>query len=412
MLSLKNTHKYFFDNKLNNIAYFIFFYCFLFLGLTSFFYSSLYSLIFLSAILLFFSSFMHLKIIRYPILLLFFVDLILIYSSKNFYDELGSDLRIYYNIFNLLQYDPKAGFDFFGKNGEYGWGLLYYSIGNFFPNISQINLAILNVSISFFVIFVWIEKVVIYKVNKNEVGIFYLFVLIFLNISMLGFLQRQALTLGFLLFALTSKNNRNFIFFILVASFFHLSSIVVALFIWLSRSISFDLRKILFFFIGSIIFRILLVVIVAYVLSALGVGGITRKLINFTDAGFNITSLRYPILMFLVLIISIININNFKNFVDRDLKSIFNFMIFSAISLVVMMGVPLFADRIFMISLIIYGIYFYFYFYKKYRILAFILFLLYFIVFLLEKLNLVGGLPLNDSYWSRYPIFNFFLDLL
>lgn len=410
MLNFKSIHKMYVNSE-NNIPLFIGMYLFLFFGICLFFYSSLYSLLFLFVVMVVFSPIMRFKFVRYPVLILVFIDLILIYGSKNFYDELGADLRIYYNIYSLLQYDPGSGLEFFGKSGEYGWGVVYYFIGKVFPSLNAIQLAITNVVISFFLIFLWIETKLIDKVSKNDIGIFYLFLFIFLNISMLGFLQRQALTLGFLLFALTARNNRNFVIFTLIACIFHLSSIVVAFFIFLSRWLNFDLKKIISIVFGAVIFRFILVIVASYIISVLGVSNITRKLLNFSESGFNITSLRYPILMLLIFFVSLINIKNIKNYKAEGLQSLFNFMMFSAIFLIIMMGVPLFADRIFMISLIIYGVYYYFFFYKKYNIFALLLCFLYLIVFFLEKTNLVGGLPFNDFYWARYPIFNEFLDL-
>ena len=190
-----------------------------------------------------------------------------------------------------------------------------------------------------------------------------------------------------------------------------MSSIIVSVFILLSRHVKFDLRMIMIYLSGSILFRFLLTFIAIALLSYFGVGSLTRKLENFVDGGFDITSLRYPILMLIPLIISLINIKNINFKYNDSVSILYNFAIISAISIIVMVGVPLFADRIFMISLIIYGVYYYLFFYKRYKILAMCLAFMYFLFFLTERLNLVGGLPMGDYYWARYPINNFFLNL-
>lgn len=343
------------------------------------------------------SPFMKISLIRVFTVFFVFFQLLVIFASRNYYDELSSDLSVYYHVYHLVNNDIKSGLSFFGGGIEVGWSLLYWLIGRF-TTLEPIQLSLMNSIISFILIFLWVEKIVIPTVQINEKGVIYFFFLLFLNFIMLGFLQRQSLTLGFLLFALTAKKNRTLFFLVCIASFIHLSSIPIGVIIYLIRKISFTSKKIIYLIILIIIFRLALIPILSFIMSLLSLDVVSHKLNGFSKNGFTISTLRYVILYLFLLPF----LFKFHKFDSLNEKYLYNYAVVSAIAIVSFVGVALFADRIFMISLAIYGIFYYKYLYINNKLIGFLLALIYLFLFILEKNNMIGSLALGDAFWSRY----------
>ena len=343
------------------------------------------------------SPFMKIGLIRVFTVSLVFFQLSVIFASRKYYDELNSDLGIYYDVYHLVNNDIKSGLSFFGGGLEIGWSLLYWVVGRFLT-LEPIQLALVNSIISFLLIFIWMEKIVIPTVQINERGIVYFFFLLFLNFIMLGFLQRQSLTLGLLLFALTAKKNRTLFFLVFIASFVHLSSIPIGIIIYLTRKVDFTSKKIFYLILIFIIFRLALIPILSFIMSLLSLDVVSHKLNVFSKNGFTISTLRYVIL-YLCLFPFLFKKYKFESLNE---KYLYNYAVVSAIAIVSFIGVPLFADRIFMISLAIYGIFYYKYLYINNKLIGILLALTYLLLFILEKTNVVGSLTLGDAFWSRY----------
>lgn len=351
--------------------------------------------------LCFFSSYYANKYIRLPVVFLTTFSLIVIYASKNYYDELSSDLDIYYGVYNIAQYDFTKAIHFFGGGLEVGWPLVYHFIGKVI-NLTPIQLAVTNSIVSFLLVIIWFERKIITKITPVDRGIVYFFLLLFANFLMLGFLQRQALTLGIILFALTAKNNRNFILLIILATFFHLSSLVVGITVYLARKLSFSTKKIIILLLSLVVLRILLIPFMEIAISVISLDVFSHKANTFTSGNFSVSTLRF-LLLYLIILPFLIN---YKDIGLGNEKYLYNYCVLTSISIIAFVGVPLFADRIFMTGLLIYGLYFYKYFYANNKILGIMFGLFYLYIFVLEKLNLIGGLALNDSYWARYPFWN------
>ena len=343
------------------------------------------------------SPFMKIGLIRVFTVSLVFFQLLVIFASRNYYDELSSDLDVYYGVYHIVNNDIKSGLSFFGGGLEIGWSLLYWVVGRFLT-LEPIQLALVNSIISFLLIFIWMENIVIPNVNRNERGIMYFFFLLFLNIIMLGFLQRQSLTLGLLLFALTAKKNRTLVFLVFIASLIHLSSIPIGIIIYLSKNITFTPKKILYLIIVFFILRLAMVPILLTIMSLLSFDVVSHKLQGFSKTGFNISTLRYFIL-YLCLLPFLFKRHTFENLNE---KYLYNYTVLSALSIIAFVGVPLFADRIFMLALAIYGIFYYKYVYINNKIIGIVLALIYLLLFILEKNNVIGSLALGDTFWSRY----------
>lgn len=337
------------------------------------------------------------KFLRLIFIALVSFYIIIVFASRNYFDELDSDLSIYHHFFSLLQIKLEYGLNVFGGGIEVGWPLLYWFVGIFF-NLQPIHLAIINTIFSIFLVLLWFERKTIPYINKKEKGILYFFVFLFSNFLMLGFLQRQSLTLGILLFALTSKNNRNLIFFIIIASLFHLSSILVGLLIFLARNINFTKSRI-FYILGIILVaRFFIVPLLIFLISFIGLDVFTHKANTFISGEFSISTLRYFIL-YLCLFPVLLHPQSFNKIED---KYLYNYAVLTTICIIAFVGIPLFADRIFMIGLLIYGLFYYKFFFTKYKRLGICFALLYLIIFILEKLNVIGSLALGDTFWSRY----------
>lgn len=378
--------------------FFLFFLLFfLILLFTSLIFSPLF-LYFLSFIgLLLLSPIMNSSIIRYCILIFTFFSLLLIVGSRNYYDELASDLSIYSSVLDVFYYNPVEAITFFGGGYEVGWTLVY---GYFFShfNFTPIQQSLINIILSSMVIIFWIETKIKPLVNKRELGILYFMFFLFVNVGVMGFLQRQSLTLGLLLFALTAKNNKKFIFFVIFASIFHISAILTGFFIYVARNINLSKALILKIILCCILFRLFFENVIYHLLSFFSsFNTISHKLDYFVDLDFRISTLRYVILFFCLFLILISHIK-----VPEDLKIIYNFAVLSSIFVVSFVGVPLFADRLFMVSMVIYGVYYFLFFYRNYKYLATILAILYFVVVTLERFNLLGTLAVGDFYWARY----------
>lgn len=351
--------------------------------------------------LCFFSSYYANKYIRWPVVIFTTLSLIVIYASKNYYDELSSDLDVYYGVYNIVQYDFTTGIHFFGGGIEVGWPLVYYFFGKI-VNLTPIHLAVTNTIFSFLLIFIWFETKIITNIKPAERGMVYFFLLLFANFFMLGFLQRQSLTVGIILFALTAKNNRNFILLIILATFFHLSSLLVGITVYLARKLSFSPKKIIIVLFSLVALRLLLVPFLQIAISVISLDVFSHKAKNFTTGVFAISTLRYFLLYLIILPFLI----NYKDIRLGNAKYLYNYCVLTSLSIIAFVGISLFADRIFMTGLFIYGFYFYMYFYANNKTLGILFGLFYLYIFVLEKLNLIGGLALNDYYWARYP----FLD--
>lgn len=385
------------DKKIKDNIFVFGFIFFIVVSVFSIFFSPLFLFILSFLGILFLSPLLNNFFIRLLFVNLVFLSLLIVVGSRNYYAELSSDLLIYGDVYDMLDTDVTYALNFFGGGLEIGWPLVY-SVIKSVVELTPIQQSLVNIIFSVFVVLCWVEFKLRPLINKNEIGVFYFIFFIFINIGVLGYLQRQGLTLGLLLFALTSKNNARFIFFVLIASFFHLSSLLVGLVLYICKKITLDKIKILYILFYAIIFRILFFVIISYMLPYLSsFSFISTKVNYFEDLNFRISTLRYTILfLFLFFILFIIKK------VDDEKKSLYNLGVISSIFIISFAGIPLFADRVFMIGMIIYGVFYYLFFFVNHRKVGLIFALLYFLIIFMERFNIIGGLASGDFYWARY----------
>ena len=221
------------------------------------------------------------------------------------------------------------------------------------------------------------------------------FFLLFFSVQMSGFLQRQALATIILLFAISQKKSRNFYLLTLLATFFHITSLVLCvLFRYVLRK-DFHTNSFLKVFIIVLLFRVSFPYIVQQLI---GLGGIIpgmEKLYQFSEISFSIASARYAILVVLLLIINVFFYKKINSYWKK-------FIIVSCVFYLIFLGIPLFSERIFFILLYLYG-YFLFVSMKELSIKVAVLFsFIYLSLFVVEKLN--GLQTLYDPFWQRYPV--------
>lgn len=340
--------------------------------------------------------------IRQCLILLAFISVLIIVASRNYTDELEHDLGHYFMVYKALS----SGYysEIFGFSGgiEIGWPLIYLLISKCTANLSPVSIAVINTSICLFLLYVWMLKYAFKNVLHSQIGIIAALIILFASIQTYGYLQRQAISTIILLFAISTSGKKS-IFFLTIATLFHLTSLPIGLFyLFLKKFHSkISLRHIIIIFILMITIKLNLYFVLKF-LSEIGAGLPGVNKLNFylmTATEFSFTSKRFAILIFPLAITMML----FWNKINNDYWKII--AIFSCLSYIGFLGVPLGPERINFILLYIYGYFVYMYIYKLYPSLTTYFILIYVFLFTVEKLNLFGNSI--DPFWSRYPSFSF-----
>ena len=352
------------------------------------------SFIFAFSMLILFSSYNQ-QVLRVIFSLVGFFSLTVIYASRAYKEELAMDLSIYYDTYNLIY----RGYFFealllFGKGVEGGLIVLYRLYIAIFDKLTPFDLAFFNMNILVIVCIICLEIYVINYFEKKYRGICMAFFLLFFSVQMSGFLQRQALATIILLFAISQKKSRNFYLLTLLATYFHITSLVLCvLFRYVLRK-DFHTNSFLKVFIIVLLFRVSFTYIVQQLI---GLGSIIlgmEKLYQFSEISFSIASARYAILVVLLLIINV--------FFYKKINSYWKKFIIVSCVFPNFFRNSFFSERIFFILLYLYG-YFLFISMKELSLKVAVLFsFVYLSLFVVEKLN--GLQTLYDPFWQRYPV--------
>ncbi len=334
---------------------------------------------------------------------LFFVGMLsltYIFGSRSYVDELGADLTIYYNAFNIIKNNNnflEIIFDFkiFGNGLEVGLICLYKLYSILFNSVTPIDLSVYNIIVSGIGLIIWYEIYGIKNIPPTYRAVCVAFILSFLSVSTFGYLQRQSLATVFILFALEMTKKRYIILFTILATFCHLTSFPIIM-IWkffLNKKLTISL------FMKSAIVIVLLRFLFDSIIMLLFKAGFA-KAVFYLDVidSTTIASVRFLILIFLLLITNLIF------FKDKGSKWKAPITILSFFY-IAFLGIPLFSERISFIFLYLYG---YFLFVTLYRQLfkpLILLLIIYSFYFTLEKVNIIA-MPM-DAFWLRYPIFSF-----
>jgi wzy protein len=348
--------------------------------------------------LIFYSPFLG-RVNRVLITSIGLFSLVYIFGSRFYIEEIKADLSIYYNAFLIIKKNPLSevlfGFLIFGGGLEFGIVVLYKLYSFLFSDITAIDISIYNKIICSIGLLIWYEFFGQKRIPQEYKAICVAFILIFLSISTFGFLQRQALATIFVLFALEVKKKRYLIFFTILASIFHLTSLFI-IFIWkylLSKTYT---NKI--FIKSAFLFLIIRFLFVTIIFVAVPLG--INKIVFYVEMmdTFAITSYRFLVLLFLLLVTTLLFVKN------NSIKWKTPIIILSLFH-IIFLGVPSLSERINFVFLYLYGYFLFVMLYKKFfKELCFLLFI-YILYFTLEKMNITS--LATDAFWSRYPVFSF-----
>lgn len=365
-------------------------------------FSPLFTLFLVIFILILFSRYLN----NYSRKILFLIGSFswaIIYASRGLIDELKNDLTLYFDSYLYIVKGSPLGE--FWNGSEVLWVYIYQFFSYFFTFSTPWGLYVFHIFLCLFLFLIWIEKYGFESIKNNEKSIVLGIILIFLNASNIGYLQRQALSIIFLLFALSNidKSKSKFILFSFLSSIGHLTSLLLIFFYWVLIKIK--TKKIKFLFTGLtlslVCIRFFFTDIIELFLF-IGVGEFNRKL-SFYNLGnassFGFSSINEAIIFFILTI----GIVFYKKNISQQWV---NILIFTLISYFVLLGLPLLSFRLNFILTYLYG-FFIFLTYQntpfKKKIILFCLFYTFLVIF--QKANMINFVP--DSYWSRYPIFSF-----
>lgn len=339
---------------------------------------------------------------RQCLIIVAFISLLIIIASRNYTDELEHDLSHYYLVYKALSAGNYNEIFSFSGGIEVGWPLIYLLISKFTTELSPINLAIINTAICLCLFYIWITKHAFKNANYNQAGTVAALIILFSSVQTFGYLQRQAISTVILLFAISTSGKKSLLFLV-VATLFHLTSLPLGLlYLFLKRFYQkITLWHVIVAFIIVVIIKLNLYSILSY-LSVIGAGVPGINKINYylmTATEFSFTSKRFAILVFPLTLTMILF---WKKIHNSPWKII---AIFSCISYVGLLGIPLGPERINFILLYIYGFFVYIFLYKLTPSLTTFFVVLYTILFVMEKMNLFGNY--FDPFWSRYPSFSF-----
>ncbi|MEG9402596.1 EpsG family protein [Vibrio cholerae] len=326
----------------------------LFLSMFSPILSYLFSILFL---ILFNNKLSKVNLLRWGYVLVVAYSLLLIYSSRSFENELISDLsRYFYEYTKMVKMDIDE-YIIFGDGLELGYHVLYTAVAYFLPNIKPIDLAICNVVITLVLFYIWIENYLfINDEYKNDKAIICALIFIFFAFVSIGYLQRQALSIVFLLYALSAKRFTSFMIFASLSTVFHLTSLpLIIIYKFLARfrlSFSRMLFFLILFILTSLLIRYYFYGLISLVMgSGLSIPGI-HKLNFYSEFNFSVLSVKNLVLNLLLLSILVLNWSR----VDLFWR---NIILFSMLTYFVFLGVPLLSERINFILFFLFGFFFY-----------------------------------------------------
>ncbi|WP_336140106.1 EpsG family protein [Acinetobacter ursingii] len=334
-------------------------------------------------------------LLNVTVFLISIFNFLVINNSRGFVEELQLDLGIYYDVFlDIQRYGLSQVEILFGGGWEVGWPIIF-DILSFF-HLSPYDIVFINNFLAMSLCLAWLYCYGFKYIDKSYKGVLFASFILFFSIATTSFLQRQALSTGILLFAVSNiKQPKKYILIVLLASFFHLSAILIGGLYYLFSKIKVNFRNFLLFFFGVLFFRLFFYFIIKILVSIPALSFLAIKFGYYADVEFQIASLRFPIIIFPLLVYLF-----YRNpFNDEILRRV---VFYSCCSYYVLLGIPLLSERINFLILMMYGFYVFMCFKKDIRF-YYVLIILYFIYFILDKGWLANGIY---SYWVRYDFLN------
>lgn len=274
---------------------------------------------------------------------------------------------------------------------EFGWGLVYWILNKIGIDIHGVNVSYCNSIICILLFITWFEKYGLKEIDKKYHGLASASTLIFLSFFTITFLQRQAISVALLLFAISNQNNRKFYFFLIISSLFHITSLIIGILYKYISKINFTPKKIFYFMIGVLIFRLFFRQVILFLDQFSFLSYKTSFYLSLSN--FEIVSFRlalYSVMFFVIVLIFGKNINS-------HFKSIIYFTSICSISL---LGINLASERLNFILIYLYGYFLFLILYRKHINLLIFLNMIFLIIFSIEKSSLINE---TANHWALYP---------
>lgn len=226
-----------------------------------------------------------------------------IIASRNFETGMQQDdfANIYYLVFKRMQSGDSIFYEQFSGGIEFFLPLYFKLIGYVFDVQNPVYVMAYVAGLCLVLFYIWLEKYGLESVEKNKRSL-----CVASSLGLLVFLvttqnMRQAISCGFLLFAITffiRKQKISFVLFFILSVIAHTTSIIVfILFIIFIQGSKFQRKLVLFLgFIALLIFNALIGFIISHGL----LGAATYKLLYYTTIasdGYNLGYLKFFIIM-------------------------------------------------------------------------------------------------------------------
>lgn len=330
-------------------------------------------------------------LIRPFLLILGAVSQFFIFYSIDFNASTIIDYRVYSESNEIIKHMSFSEVFYEPFGIEFGWGLTYWVLNRIGIDIYGVNVSYYNSIICIVLFLTWFEKYGLKEIDKKYHGLASASTLLFLSFFTITFLQRQAISVALLLFAISNQNNRKFYFFLILASFFHITSLIVGLLYKYVSKIDFSAKKIFYLIVVILIFRLLFRQVVLFLDQFSFLTYKTSFYLSISN--FEIVSFRlalYSVMLFVIVMIFGKNINS-------PFKSIIYFTSICSISL---LGINLASERLNFILIYLYGYFLFLILYRKHINLLIFLNVIFLIIFAIEKSSLINE---TANHWVLYP---------
>lgn len=328
--------------------------------------------------------------LRLLISLICYYCLFFIFFSKDYSYASAPDYLIYFQASSILK---QSNFNeiFLLFPGEIGWPIIYWFINKIGFNTESINnVSFYNTLISLVIFVFWFELHALKLVDKKYQSIVTATNILFISFITLGFLQRQAISVAILLFAISNYNNKKFYIYLFLSSIFHNTSLIVGLLYKFLIKINLTKLKIFFIFLLLLFVRVFFLEFI-YFFDSIGIfpgkSEFYSGLNEFKVVSFRIAM--YGLLLFFFTIFLYRNIDNYMK----------NIIIFSSITFICFLGVNLVSERFNFIFLYCLGFFLSILLIPKYIKVLLIIDLIVLLLFVFEKFGFVNG---DFMFWELY----------
>lgn len=330
-------------------------------------------------------------IVRPLLLILGAVSQFFIFYSIDFNASTIIDYQVYSESNEIIKHMSflEVFYEPFGV--EFGWGLIYWVLNRIGVDIYGVNVSYYNSIICIVLFLIWFEKYGLKDIDKKYHGLASASTLLFLSFFTITFLQRQAISVALLLFAISNQNNKKFYFFLMISSFFHITSLIVGVLYKFISRINFTNKMIFCFVAGILVFRLFFRQIMLFLDQF---SFLTYKTSFYLSlSSFEIVSFRlaiYSVILFIIVMVF-----------GKDIKSQFKSIIyFTAICSVSLIGINLASERLNFILIYLYGYFLFLILYRKHINVLIFINVIFLIIFSIEKSSLINE---SANHWALYP---------